>query len=199
MKKIIAFILALVLCLAACAFAESAPQREVAQEFEFHLAEGDELYVENTIFNQSVTVSGDNAQIIFANCIFNGDIINTADTFTRVMLAEDNILNGRCIILNGNTEGHLIETALPKFITFMPADVLCEGCYGAVIAMGDFAVTFNSEKYTVDDAGIYLDVGNPDAGFVPYKGQPTSCFAVIQWWELGTRLLLVEAEYDPTA
>lgn len=197
MKKMLACLLALFMCMGFCAIAEEG-QRIEAAEFVYELAEGDELYVENLIFNQDVTVAGDYGQIIFANCEFGGDIINTAANYTRVMLLPDCVVNGKCILRNGNTEGHLVETALPKFISLAPVEVECDGCYGALIALGDFEVVFNGESYTMADAGIFFDNSAPELGFVPYKDQPANCFSVIQWWEMGMRILLVECEYDPT-
>ena len=58
--------------------------RSKATEFTFELAAEEERVVENLIFDEDVTVSGDFGIIVFENCEFNGDIISTAEQFTRV-------------------------------------------------------------------------------------------------------------------
>ena len=56
--------------------------RSKATEFTYELDAEEERTVENLIFDEDVTISGDFGIIIFENCEFNGDIINTAEQFT---------------------------------------------------------------------------------------------------------------------
>ena len=89
-----------------------------------------------------------------------------------------------------------LESAFPKFLTDAPIDVVCEDCIGSVIALGDFDVTWNGKTYKLQDATLYFDVKNPDAGFVPYKDQQANNFCVAQWWEKGQQQVIVECEYS---
>lgn len=49
----------------------------------------------------------------------------------------------------------------------------------------------------MQDATLFVDLSNADAGFVPYEGQEANYFCVAQWWENGEQQVLVECEYDP--
>lgn len=196
MKKIIALFLAAMLMMAACAFAEPDEAGRVIAPYYFDMGEGGQLYYENLIFNQDVIISGISSQIVFANCQFNGNIINTAEDGTRALLLGCEV-NGVCILDNAVEEA-TFEDAFPKFMTDTPIDVITTGTFGAVITLGDIEVTFNDETYTLADADIFFDVNNPDAGFVPYEGQEVNVMCVAQWTENGEVNTLVECEFDPT-
>ncbi len=174
---------------------EQSSEKEIAQQYEYELSEGDALEVENLIFEEDVIVSGDNAQITFIGCAFKGNIINAADEGTRVILSGSS-LDGKCICEN-NVKETTMEWSFPKFIVDSPVEALSEECIGSVIAMGDFEVVFNGEAYTMADSELFFDVSNPEAGFVPYEGQEAGYFAIAQWWENGEKILMIECEYDP--
>ena len=212
MKKFLVLLLmtAMTLSLAACSGSGSADgetaqgeteeteqsaEKETAQEYNYELSEGDALEVENIIFEEDVTVSGNNAQITSTGCEFKGNIINTADEGTRVIMNGSSI-DGRCVCQNTIKETTM-EWSFPKLIVDFPMEVVSEDCIGSVIAMGDFDVVFNSEVYTMADSELFYDISNPDAGFVPYEGQEADYFAIAQWWENGEQILLVECESDP--
>jgi len=163
----------------------------------FDLVEGDEQYIEGETFDGDVIISGDNAQIIFADCVFNGDIINTAGEYTRIMLFGCEV-NGKCIIENDLREGTM-ETPLPKFMTDAPVEVVCEDCLGAVIPFGDFEVVFNGHTYSMADSTLFIDYSNPEPVYVPYEGQEASYYVVAQWWENGEQIILVACELDQAA
>lgn len=196
MKKWMGLVLALALCLALCAAALGEAERTEAAEFAFELAAEETLYLENLIFNEPVTVSGDYGQIMFANCVFNADVINTADVYTRVFILPDCEINGNLILRNSVKEATL-ETALPKFITYVPAPVVSEDCVGVVVALGTFDVEFNAETYHLTDSTLFYDGTHPENGMVPYQGQEANLYMVGQWWENGEKTILVECEYDP--
>ena len=59
-------------------------ERSKATEFTFALAAEEERVVENLIFDEDVTISGDFGIIVFENCEFNGDIINAASLVGKV-------------------------------------------------------------------------------------------------------------------
>lgn len=169
--------------------------RQTATEYQFALSDGEQKTVENLVFEQDVTVSGDKAQITFVNCEFQGNLINTADEGTQVVL-EQSALDGQCIFQNSTKEATM-AWSFPKFILDAPAKVVCEDCIGAVLPMGDFAVTFNGEEYTMADSELFVDLSADNADFVPYEGQQASYFCVVQWWENGEKVTMVECEYDP--
>ena len=151
--------------------------------------------MENTVFEKDVTISGARAQIVFDNCVFNGDIINTSEAGASVTITGSEV-NGTCILRNGRKET-VLEDPFPKFLLDAPAEVVCEDCFGGAVALGDFALHFNGETYTMQDASLFFDMTDPEAGFVPYEGQDASLLAAAQWWENGEPQLLIECEFDP--
>ncbi|MGN1003973.1 MAG: hypothetical protein ACI4O5_03980 [Oscillospiraceae bacterium] len=164
--------------------------REEATEHVFTLAEGEEKTVENLLFREDVTISGDNAYIQFINCEFLGDVINTADVATAVYFTADTVTNGTCILRN-NTKEATIDTPIPKFITEVPIEVVCEDCVGNIVAIGDIGIVRNGVSYTMANAEYFFD---SEAGLVPYEGQASSCLWVAQWWENGEKIDLVCCE-----
>ena len=196
MKKMLCLCLSMLLCtmMVACVPAEG--EKMPAQQYAFELAADETLYIENMIFAEPVTVSGNYGQIMFANCEFASDVINAADQFTRVLILPDSTVNGK-LILKNNVKEATLETPLPKYITFVPADVVCDDCAGAVVTMGDFETVFNGDTYHLSDAALFYDNTKPEAGLVPYEGQEANCYVVAQWWEKGEKVMLVECEYDP--
>lgn len=193
-KRIFCFALLLGLMLCACAVGEM--EKVEAAQYHFELAPEETQYVENQIFLEPVTVSGDFGQIIFANCEFRADVINTADAYTRVMIMPDCKVEGSLILKNSVKEG-TFEDPFPKFLIFESIPVICEDCMGAVVALGDFEVKWNEETYQIEDASLFLDNSKPENGMVPYEGQEANCFVVAQWWENGEKMTLIECEYDP--
>ena len=169
--------------------------KEVAQDYVYELAEEDYTEVENLIFEEDVTVSGDNAQIVFNGCEFKGDIINTAEVGTQVIL-NNSSLEGKCVFRN-NTKEATMEVSFPKFIVDSPVEAVSEDCIGSIIAMGDFETVFDGETYTMADSELFYDISNAEAGFVPYEGQEASYYAIAQWWENGEKIIMTECEYDP--
>lgn len=193
MKTRFALLLCLLLaCVSLAAFAED-NGRTVAS-YQYALTE-EGAYVENLIFNEDVIISGDNTQILFVNCEFNGDVILTANEGTRVLLMGCDV-NGACILRNDVKEGSM-DYPLPKFLVDTPITSICEDCVGAVIALGDFEIVFNGETYTQATSELFSDARAPEAGFVPYEGQDASYFYVGQWYENDQKVLFLFAEYDP--
>ncbi|MGM9615104.1 MAG: lipoprotein [Oscillospiraceae bacterium] len=164
--------------------------REEATEYVFTLSEGEEKTVENLLFREDVTISGDNAYIEFINCEFLGDVINTADVATAVYFTSDTVTNGVCILHN-NTKEATIDTPIPKFITEVPIEVVCEDCAGNIVVLGDIEIVRNGVSYTMADAEYFYD---SEAGLVPYEGQEASCLWVAQWWENGEQIDIVCCE-----
>ncbi|MBQ6841881.1 MAG: pentapeptide repeat-containing protein, partial [Firmicutes bacterium] len=86
--------------------------RSKATEFTFELAAEEERIVENLVFDEDVTVSGDFGIIVFENCEFNGDVICTAEQFTRVILSGTTV-NGNCVFKNTIKEASM-DYPMPK-------------------------------------------------------------------------------------
>lgn len=195
MKKILCLCLSLLLAaMFVCAAAEG--ERMSAEQYTFELTAEEPLYIENMIFSEPVTVSGDYGQIFFINCEFASDIILTANEFTRVFIMPDCTVEGSCIIKN-NVKEATLEYAFPKFLTFAPVPVVLEDCIGAVIVLGTFDIQFAGETYQLTDAELFYDNTKTEPGFVPYEGQEANCYVVCQWFENGEKKMLVECEYDP--
>ena len=169
--------------------------KETATSDQFQCAEGEAQTVENLLFAEDVTVSGDRGQITFVNCDFQGNVVLTANEGTQVVL-EGSTVAGQCIFRNETKEATM-AWSFPKFLVDTKVKVVCEDCVGAVLPMGDLELVFDGQTYTMADAALFVDLSNPEAGFVPCTGQEASYFCVAQWWEDGTKNVLVECEYDP--
>ena len=191
MRKILTLLLVLMTsCLFVSGYAETT-DRTVAS-YEYALTE-DGAYMENLIFNADVVITGENSQIVFSNCEFNGNITLAANEGTRVMLLGCEV-NGTCILQNDVAEAN-IDYNNPKFLTTSPVTVECEGGAGSVVALGDFEVVFAGKTYTMADSQFFI---NADGSLVPYEGQEASYYVAAQWIEGGEQITMVVCEFDPT-
>lgn len=208
MKKFLALTLALIMLmpLFGCSGGEDAqPQadnnpssqpeesgRSKATEFTFDLAAEEERIVENLVFDEDVTVSGDFGVIVFENCEFNGDIISTAEQFTRVILSGGTTVNGNCVFKNTIKEASM-DYPMPKFISSDTLNIVCEECIGSCILDGtEASIVFNGETYSMADVEFYYDANANE--LVPYEGQEVSTLFVGQWWENGEKVLQLFCE-----
>lgn len=208
MKKILALTLIslMLLSLCGCGGSENAQSqtdnqqnsqqeengRSKATEFTFALGEEEERVVENLVFDEDVTISGDFGMIVFENCEFHGDIINTAEQFTRVILSADTTVNGNCVFKNTTKEGSM-DAPIPKFISPNPVSVVCEDCVGAFVLDGtEESISFNGETYSMADVTLFYDADANE--LVPYDEQEVSTIFVGQWWENGEKVLQLFCE-----
>lgn len=166
--------------------------RSKATEFTFELAEEEERTVENLVFDEDVTISGDFGTIVFENCEFNGNIINAAEQFTKVILPDGTTVKGNCVFKNTTKEATM-DTPIPKFISAKTLNIVCEDCIGSCILEGtEDNIIFNGETYSLADAESFLDPNTND--LVPYEGQEASMLFVGQWWENGEKILKMFCE-----
>ena len=215
MKRLLALCLILVMLmpLTACGSGDTQPQtgsdsgnqqqeqapetgdengRSKAAEFTFELAAEEERIVENLIFDEDVTISGDFGIITFDNCEFNGDIINTAEQFTRVILPDGTSVKGNCVFKNTVKEASM-DYPMPKFISPNTLNIVCEDCIGSCILENtENSITFNGETCSMADVEFFYDAGTNE--LVPYEGQEASVLFVGQWWENGEKLLQIFCE-----
>ena len=208
MKKILALTLALIMLmsLSACSGGGDTQSQEdnnsssqqdesgrsKATEFTFELAAEEERTVENLIFDEDVTISGDFGIIIFENCEFNGDIISTADQFTRVVLPDGTTVNGNCVFKNTTKEANM-DYPMPKFMSPNALNIVCEDCIGSGILLStENSITFNGETYSMADVESYYVADTNE--LVPYEGQDASTLFVGQWWENGEMVLQMFCE-----
>lgn len=165
--------------------------RSKATEFTFELAAEEERIVENLIFDEDVTVSGDFGIIVFENCEFNGDIISTAEQFTRIILSGTTV-NGNCIFKNTIKEASM-DYPMPKFISSNALNIVCEDCIGSYALDGtEENITFNGETYSIDDVEFFYDANTNE--LVPYEEQEASTIFIGQWWENGEKVLQLFCE-----
>ena len=208
MKKVLALILAsiILISLFGCSGGEdsqsqadnipSSQQEETgrskATEFTFELAAEEERIVENLIFDEDVTVSGDFGIIVFENCEFNGDIISTAEQFTRVILSGETTVNGNCVFKNSIKEATM-DYPMPKFVSSNTLNIVCEDCIGSCILDGtEENIVFNGETYSIADVEFFYDANTNE--LVPYEEQEASTIFVGQWWENGEKVLQMFCE-----
>lgn len=165
--------------------------RSKATEFTFELAAEEERIVENLIFDEDVTVSGDFGIIVFENCEFNGDIISTAEQFTRVILSGTTV-NGNCVFKNTIKEASM-DYPMPKFISSNALNIVCEDCIGSYVLDGtEENITFNGETYSMADVEFFYDANTNE--LVPYEEQEASTIFIGQWWENGEKVLQLFCE-----
>ena len=208
MKKILALILAsiILMSLFGCSSGESAqPQadnnpssqqdengRSKATEFTFELTAEENRIVENLVFDEDVTISGDFGIIVFENCEFNGDIINAAEQFTRVILPDGTTVNGNCVFKNTIKEATM-DYPMPKFISPNTLNIVCEDCIGSFILDGTEAdIIFNGETFSLADVEFFYDANANE--LIPYESQEVTTIFVGQWWENGEKILQLFCE-----
>ena len=163
-----------------------------ATEFTYELDAEEERIVENLIFDEDVTISGDFGIITFENCEFNGDIINTAGQFTRVILPDGTTVNGNCVFKNTVKEATM-DYPMPKFVSPNTLNIVCEDCIGSCVLDGtEGNMIFNGETYSMADAEFFYDADANE--LVPYDGQEAAVLFVGQWWENGEEVLQVFCE-----
>ena len=191
MKKCMILLLVLMMvlmCSAACA------QERAIAPYRYDLTP-DGAYEENLIFPGDVIIGGDQSQIVFSNCEFQGDIIFTSVEATRVMLLGCEV-KGTFIFRNPVQEA-TIEYSMPKLLMDNPVTVINEDCIGTVVTLSDAAISINGEEYTMQDAQYFSDADHPEAGIVPYEGQDASYLIAAQWYENGEKVLMLICENEP--
>ena len=167
-------------------------EKSKATEFTFELAAEEERVVENLIFDEDVTISGDFATITFENCEFNGDVINAAEQATKVVLSDGTTVNGNCVFKNTIKEATM-DTPMPKFVSSNTLNIVCEDCIGLFILAGtEGNVVFNGETYSMADVEFFYDADTNE--LVPYEEQEASVICVGQWWENGEKTLQMFCE-----
>ena len=216
MKRILALYLVLIMLmsLTACGSGDTQPQtdnnpgnqqqeqpsgnttdengRSKATEFTYELDAEEDRTVENLIFDEDVTISGDFGTIVFENCEFNGDIINAAEQFTKVILPDGTTVNGNCVFKNTTKEATM-DTPMPKFVSPNTLNIVCEDCIGSCILDGiENNIIFNGETYSMADVESYYVADTNE--LVPYEGQEASVLFVGQWWENGEKILQMFCE-----
>ena len=170
--------------------------RMIAKEYTLFIGENQEDCQSNYIYNEPVIVTGDNGQMAFDNCIFNADVINAAETGTRVIILENcEFRNGAKCVFRNNVKEATIDTSFPKFFGYRPIEVVCEDCSGISLAMGTWDIVFNGETYKLEDSQMFIDNMHPETGAVPYAGQEANIHAVCQWFEKGKKIIYLDAEY----
>ena len=143
-----------------------------ATEFIFELAAEEERIVENLVFDEDVTVSGDFGIIVFENCEFNGDIISTAEQFTRVILSDGTTVNGNCVFKNTTKEATM-DSPMPKFVSPNTLNIVCEDCIGSCVLDGtEENIIFNGETYSMADVEFFYDANTNE--LVHYEEQEAS-------------------------
>lgn len=197
MKKWIALLAALVLCMGLTAYAEDAPVERTDASYVYTLAPGGFEYLENLIFHGDVVIQGERAQIVFVNCEFKGNIILTANEATRALLLGCDIA-GTCIFQNEVTDADLVNYAHPKFMADSPVTVLCENGAGTLISLGDFECIFNDQTYTLASSELFCKVEGEELVLEPYQDQQANFYYVCQWYENGEKKITPMCEYDPT-
>ena len=168
-------------------FALSACEKNEAVEYD--ITGKSDFSVADTTFDGDIVITGEGGSIAFVNCVFNGNLINKGGEGARVMIAEDCkfAADSACVIDSSLTEATL-ETDLPKFLIFCEVPSISCKNSGAVLALSEYEIEFNGEKYPIENAEFY----NNDATgeIVPFSGQEVNFHNVAKWTENGEEVHL---------
>ena len=156
---------------------------------EYDITGKSDFSVADTTFDGDVVITGEGGAVTFANCVFNGNIVNKGGEGARVIFAEDCKFaeDSECVIDSPIKEATL-ETDLPKFLIFCEApSVSCKNS-GAVLTLSENEIEFNGEKYPIENAELF----NNDATgeIVPFSGQEVNLHNVAKWTENGEEINL---------
>lgn len=156
---------------------------------EYDITGKSDFSVADTTFDGDVVITGEGGAVTFANCVFNGNIVNKGGEGARVIFAEDCKFaeDSECVIDSSLKEATL-ETDLPKFLIFCEApSVSCKNS-GAVLTLSENEIEFNGEKYPIENAELF----NNDATgeIVPFYGQEVNLHNVAKWTENGEEINL---------
>lgn len=156
---------------------------------EYDITGKSDFSVADTTFDGDVVITGEGGAVTFANCVFNGNIVNKGGEGARVIFAEDCKFaeDSECVIDSSLKEATL-ETDLPKFLIFCEApSVSCKNS-GAVLTLSENEIEFNGEKYPIENAELF----NNDATgeIVPFSGQEVNLHNVAKWTENGEEINL---------
>ena len=163
------------------------PARVPAEVYEFDLS-GEDIVVENQIFDGDVVISGENGVISFFNCEFNGYLINAGGEGARVSIMEDCVFaEGVACVLETTIVEATMETDLPKFFIFceMP-EVICETS-GAIVTTADKPIRLNGEEFPIESATHYLNEETGEIG--EYAGQEAAIQNYSMWIENGVKVV----------
>ncbi len=156
-----------------------------ATDFEITVEGSDKEPISAVYFGEDVVLKGDNFNVSFVNCVFEGNIINEgsgramAFIDTTCELSEDT----QCIINNNTKEADFIMSPFPKFFDFSDSiNVICKDCIGA--AAGYRVAILNGVKYTAENADYFYAA---DGTCVPYSGQEFDLIMACQAWENGEK------------
>lgn len=154
---------------------------------EYDITGKSDFSVADTTFDGDVVITGEGGNITFANCVFNGNVINKGGEGARVIFAEDCKFaeNAMCKIESSLTEATL-ETDLPKFLIFCKAPSISCKNSGAVLVLAEYDVEFNGATYAIENAEFF----NVDSTYeiVPYTGQEANFHNVAKWTENGEEI-----------
>ena len=159
------------------------PARELAEVYEFDLS-GQDIIVNGQVFDGDITITGENGQISFFNCAFNGKVINQGGEGARVFINGDcAFADGAECILDSALKEATIETDLPKFLIFceMP-NVSCVNS-GAVVTLADQPIRLNGESYAIGSAELFINEMTGESG--AYDGQEANFHNFAKWVEGG--------------
>ena len=156
---------------------------------EYDITGKSDFSVTDTTFNGDVVISGEGGSVTFANCVFNGNVVNKGGEGARVIFVEGCKFaeDSECVIDSSLKEATL-ETDLPKFIIFGDApSISCQNS-GAVLTFAENVIEFNGQKYPIENAELF----NVDATdeIVPFSGQEANLHNVAKWFENGEEVNL---------
>ena len=158
-----------------------------AETYEFTASPDEPIYINNLIFSNEVTISGEGQDVYFSNCEFKANVVSCCASTTKVTILPDCSFDegAHCVLMSGIREAN-IDYPLPKFALGFPVEVECSDL-GGVIAMGDFDILFDGQTYGINDV-LYSQ--SADGSIVESNGSMTcSAHVVSQWWENNEKII----------
>lgn len=163
----------------------SAGGKATASQYEYTL-NGDNS-ISDLIFENTVTVKGENGRIVFTNCEFKKDIVNNGGEGAKIMLDSTCVLSGNMIIESTLKEATQ-DTDLPKFMVFCSGAKASVGTCGSVVSSADLPITVNGHSYNIKDAVFFVNESTGEFG--QYSGQEAQYHNVAMWNEGGSDIFM---------
>lgn len=166
-------------------FALSSCENNAAVEYD--ITGKSDFSVADTTFDEDVVITGEGGSVTFINCVFNKNVINKGGEGARVIFAENCKFaeDTECVIESSLKEA-TVETDLPKFLIFCKVPSISCKNSGAVLALAEYEIEFNGEKYAIENAEFF-NIDTTDE-IIPYTGQEANFHNVAKWTENGEEI-----------
>ncbi|MBQ9979969.1 MAG: hypothetical protein IJP23_02800 [Oscillospiraceae bacterium] len=179
MKKITAIILAAVMVIGVAGCSGSIIERN----FYINCEKNKDVYNVDKIYDQVLLVNGaENGTLTFENTTFEKDLEFRGVEDSALIIDGTCLFGENAVVKISLNEKNIDVDDMPYVVARMPMDVVCTEM-GAVVAEGDFTITFNGAEYSAQTCTLTM---NEDDELVSVEeGVQYSSCVVAQWLENG--------------